>query len=386
MLPLPPLSRFPLGRVYAGHNFFPLADQFLLVPRQFAQAVFGAVRLCYDCKALQAQSESGVPAQTESLLRKVLLGEDGSDVEVPFGYYEFPVVIVRNKEGGVCEVLHQHKLACEMLRGSGLAAHPIVALTEDVDGKLASFGCMALMRRWHKQACVEMFPPFDLGTGSNPVAVGRGGDGTGVNSRNSDDGRRVDGEQRELSRGAAMTFEEATGRVEGIHGDLRELLGMMRVDVAPAQGRWSYFLAHHYPFHRANPLHPAERGPLDEVAVIEGYRLSRADFNKLALAFSCFLFDTIAALAERDHRGRGTSEPPRPGGAAVGGQEDVLVLRTTAAAEEGLQALVNCSLVESLHDVWALLLENKFEPPETVCHGPVGPCVERALLAETHDL
>ncbi|CAN0532717.1 unnamed protein product, partial [Ectocarpus sp. 12 AP-2014] len=34
MLPVPPLSRFPPTRVYAGHNFFPLSDQFLLSPRR----------------------------------------------------------------------------------------------------------------------------------------------------------------------------------------------------------------------------------------------------------------------------------------------------------------------------------------------------------------
>lgn len=44
MSSMPPLSRFPPTRVYAGHNFFPLADQFLLIPRQFAEALFGAVR------------------------------------------------------------------------------------------------------------------------------------------------------------------------------------------------------------------------------------------------------------------------------------------------------------------------------------------------------
>ena len=115
MLPLPPLSRFPPSRVYAGHNFFPLADQFLLVPRRYSESVFGAIKLCYDCEVLRAQRESEIPAQTETFLWMALRGDDGSAI-VPFGYYEFPVVIVRSNEGGVCEVLHPFKFACEVLR------------------------------------------------------------------------------------------------------------------------------------------------------------------------------------------------------------------------------------------------------------------------------
>lgn len=394
MLPLPPLSRFPPSRVYAGHNFFPLADQFLLMPRRFAQALFGAVRLCYDCEALQTQSESGVPAQTESLLRMVLRGEHGSDDSssvIPFAYYEFPVVIVRNNEGGVCDVLHPHKLSCEMLRVSGYSVVP-TASAEDEGDQLASFRCMAVMRRWYQQACVEMFPPLDLGTaGSNPAAAEGDPDGRGGGSRIMNDAGRLDVQRQrvaianrssERSGSDAPTFEEATRRVEGIHRDLSDLLGMMRVDVAPTEKRATYFLSHHYPFHRVNPLRRAERGPLDEVAVVEGYRLSEADFNRLVLSFSCFLSATTAALAERGHAGGGAaSAPPRQGGVPEGEEEDqdILVLKTTAAEDEGLQAVVNCSLVESLHDVWEAILENKFDPSETVCHGPIRPCFDRAL-------
>lgn len=380
MLPLPPLSQFSPSRVYAGHNFFPLADQFLLVPRRFAQTLFGAVRLCYDCKALQVQRESGVPAQTEGFLRMVLRGEDGSNDNIPFGYYEFPVVIVRSNEGGVCEVLHPLKIACELLRASGYMVDPL-ASTEDGDGQLGSFRCMALMGRWYRQACVEMFPPLIFGTGSDPIAAGRDGeDAAGMAGKKIDDGGGDDEEHLQRmaitdhrseppSRGEAMTFEEATRRVEGIHRDLSDLLGMMRVDVAPRQERWTYYLAHHYPFHQVNPLNRAERGPLDEVAIIEGYRLSEADFNRLVPALSCFLSDTAAAVAERGREGK---------------EENIVVLKTTAAEEERLQALVNCSTAESLHDVWMALLKDKFEPSETVCRGPIGPCLER-LLAETGD-
>lgn len=380
MLPSPPLSQFSPSRVYAGHNFFPLADQFLLVPRRFAQTLFEAARLCYDCKVLQAQSELGVTAQPESLLRMILRGEDGSDDIVPFGYYEFPVVIVRNNEGGVCEVLHPHKLACEIL---SVSSHH----------ELERFRCSTVMKRWYGQACVQMFPPLDLGTGYSPVAVERGGDGAGVAGRTFKDDGKTDvqrqsmaiadhrSEASEASRGetTAVTFEEATGRVEGIHRDLSDLLATMRVYVAPTHKRVPYFIAQTYPFHRADPLRPAEPGVLDEISIIEGYRLSEADLNRLLLAFSCFLSGT----AEQGHDGRGRAPKPpgQQGGiqAAEGGEEDTLVLKTTAPEEEGLIALVNCSLVEPLHDVWGALLENNFEPSEPVCHGPIGPCFERAL-------
>ena len=393
MLPLPPLSRFSPSRVYAGHNFFPLADQLLLVPRRFAQTVFEAIRLCYDCKALQAQSELGVPAQTESLLRMVLRGEDGSDDIVPFGYYEFPVVIVRSNEGGVCEVLHPHKISCEMLRAAGYMADP-TASTEVGDDQLGGFRCPAVMQRWYRQACVEMFPPLDLGTGY--------GDGAGESGRSFIDGERTDAELQRMaiadrlrsepssepSRDEVVTFEEATGRVEGIHQGLHDLLATMRVDVAPTHKPSSYFLAHHYPFHRVDPLRRAERGLLDEIAVIEGVRISKADINRLVLAFSCFLAG--ATTVERGHEVGGRApEPPGQGGAQQvddGDKDDIiLVLKTTAAEEEGLIASVNCSLVESLHDVWGVLLENKFEPSETICRGPIGPCLERAM-AEDRDL
>lgn len=421
MLPLPPLSQFSPSRVYAGHNFFPLADQFLLVPRRFAKALFEAVRLCYDCEALKAQSKSGVPAQTESLLYMVLRGEDGRDDSsssssgtIPFGYYEFPVVIVRNNEGGVCDVLHPHKLSCEMLRVSGYAAAPAASAASAGDGDdlLTDFRCMVVMRRWYQRACVEMFPPLDLGTVSSPAEFEkRDADGAGRARVASVEDGRFDAQRQRVAvanrrseptgGGELLTFEEATGRVDGIHRDLSDLLGMMRVDVAPAEELRTFFLAHHYPFHRVDPLRRAERGPLDEVAIVEGYRLSEADFSRLTLSFSCFLSATTAALAlalaERDRAGEGGAAsappgPPRQGGVAnLGGRggdsgddKDTLVLKTTAAEEEkeGLRAVVNCSLVESLHDVWGALLENKFDPSETVCHGPFRPCLERALAED----
>lgn len=447
MLPLPPLSRFPPTRVYAGHNFFPLADQFLLAPRRFAQSLFEAVSLCYDCQALEAHRESKVPAQTEGLLRVALRRGHGHGA-IPFGYYEFPVAIVRSNEGGVCEVLHPHKVACEMLRSSGLMG----PLTAAAGGGQPS-SCLDMMNRWHRQACVEMFPPHDYRTdgGSEATADGRDGENDKLVGGQPAGGRELrddgkggrEGEQRQpvptahrskaggeaapragAARGTAakktLSFEEATRRVEGVNGNLSDLLGAMRIHVSPTQERLEYYVAHHYPFHQVNPLRRPDRGPLDQIAVIEGYRLSQADFNRLALSFSCLLSDAAATAADgkQDGWSGGPGERRGPfdrfieegkreaaslssqvyddegmGGSGGGGggdgggnaediEEHVLVLETTADEEEGLQAAVNCSLIESLHDVWVSLLDNKFEPSEEICRGPAGPCLHTATPKE----
>lgn len=342
---------------------------------------------------------------------------------VPFGYYEFPVVIVRNNEGGVCEVLHPHKFACEMLRASGLMG-PLTT-TGDGGGKPPDvLACMDMMNRWYRQACAEMFPPLehnntrtgsDAVTGDEERSGSVGGNKEGYVIGGVDAGGRSKEKQRQrdttsggrgkttiresattpLATAAAteahiVSFQEATGLVKGIRRDLSDLLGTMTVHVTPKQDRREYFLAHHYPFHHAqtNPLN-RERGLLDQIAIIEGYSLSEADFNRLALAFSCFLSDTSSAGAGREAEegwgqqgGTLSSEEHevrkarKDGGS---GERDTLVLKTTAAEEGGLQAVVDCSLVESVHDVWISLLDNKFEPSQTVCRGPVEPCLERAI-------
>ncbi|CAM9776594.1 unnamed protein product [Ectocarpus sp. 12 AP-2014] len=434
MLPVPPLSRFPPTRVYAGHNFFPLSDQFLLSPRRFAQSIFGAVSLCYDCQALEAHRESKVPAQVEGLLRVALRRGHGHGA-VPFGYYEFPVAIVRSNEGGVCEVLHPHKLACEMLRASGLMG-PLTAAT----GGGQPSSCLDMMNRWHRQACVEMFPPHGYRTKGGPEATADGGEGKEARlvggepggGRELRDGGRGGGEDEQRQpvatvhrskdggeapwAGAAggtaaaktLSFEEATRRVEGVNGNLSDLLGAMRIHVSPTQERLEYYVAHHYPFHQVNPLRRPDRGPLDQIAVIEGYRLSQADFNRLALSFSCFLSDAAATADGKenasprgpaldrftDEEGKreaaSPSSQPYDDGEGTGGrggdvediEEHVLVLNTTADEKEGLQAAVNCSLIESLHDVWVSLLDNKFEPSEEICRGPAGPCLHTASPKE----
>lgn len=437
ILPLPPLSRFSPSRVYAGHNFFPLADQFLLMPRRFAQTVFEAVSLCYDCETLQAQRESMVPAQTESLLRVALRRNNSSGGIVPFGYYEFPVVIVRNNEGGVCEVLHPQKFTCEMLRASGLMS-PLTTTGDDGRKPLDHLACMNIMNRWHRQACAEMFPPLEHDSSTSDVvrrdqkrSGSAGGKVKGHAVGDADDGGRGQDKQRQrgdtdggpgetIVREAATThrttaatdahivsFEEATRLVKGIRRDLNDLLGTMRLHVAPKQDQRNYFLAHHYPFHQAqtNPL-DRERGLLDQIAIIEGYFLSEADFNRLAVAFSCLLSDAAGAgsgpgvgeegkewggnLSSESRRTEGEEgDGVREARAARGSEErdtNLVVLETTAAEEEDLQAVVDCSLVESLHDIWMSLLDTKFEPSETVCRGPAGPCLQRAIEESTRSI
>lgn len=409
MLPMPPLVRFPQTRVYAGHNFFPLADQFLLVPRRFAHTVFGAISLCFDCKALKAQQESKLQAQTESLLHTAMRQDN-----VPIGYYEFPVVIVRSNEGGVCKVLHPHKIECEMLRVSGLMGP---STTPEGGGGEASeaVSCADVMNRWYRQACIEMFPPLEQGAKSErseAVEVGGEMDSSGwirgeVGGRSNvvggvgDDVERGGDETRSeetpgpaaASAGAAngariVSFDEATRRVSGVQEDLRDLLGSMKVHANPKQSSLNYFVAHHYPFQRVNG------GPLDEVSIIEGNRLSEADFHGLALSFSCLLSnitndmretETDAVLLSPIHARvtRGVGHGDGPG--ADNAEDEMLVLKTTAPEEESLDALVDCSLVAPLHDVRISLLDHTFEPSETICRGYAGPCLDRAR-AEFGDL
>ncbi|CAM9160100.1 unnamed protein product, partial [Scytosiphon promiscuus] len=405
MLPMLPLGRFRPSRVYTGHNFFPLADQFLLVPRRFAKTVFGAVRMCFDCKSLQKQQESKIQAQTETLLHMALRQEG-----VPFGYYEFPTVIVRSNEGGVCGVLHPHKVECEMLRVAGLIGPS--ATSDSKEGALSTaISCTDIMNRWYRQACVEMFPPRESSSSetARPAAIGVGGDENGADlirgdigvrrGRNAvadiDDGIERGGDDTTRSRGglgpaatfagvadgvSTLSFDEATRRVDGIQDDLRDLLGGIKVHADPNESYLNYFVAHHYPFHLPND------GPLDEVNIIEGYRVSEVDFNRLALSFSCLLSDVTSKLREaetagglptsatHDHVQGGIGDGDESG--ADDADTNLLVLKTTAPAEEeGLEAFVNCSLAEPLPDVRISLLDNTFEPLETICRGFAQPCL-----------
>lgn len=420
MLPIPPISRFPTNRVTAGHNFFPLADQFLLMPRCFAATVFGTVSLCYACDTLKAQAESGIPAQTENFLRLVLR-RDG----VPFGFFEFPVVIVRNHEGGVCGVLHPYKLTCQMLHAGGL-----------ID---SATRCADVVNRWHRGACLEMFPPLPLGgdtsaqenvgaaRGSShgvpgPATGGHGNDGErndverldeseafvsnmvvsdahdeGKDSREENFGRRADeisairrkhGDDRGVklaSGNSVVSFDEATDRLDGMRRDLREMGEAIRVHVSPRENSFDFFGAHHYPFQKV------DGGPLDFIATIAGFRLSEADFNAIALAFACLLSDAGLGDGTAEEAEGGAKDPIRragektpgeeaaPGGSRSGGTKPSgrLVLKTTAEAGD-VHAIVNCTLVNPLHVVSIALLDKEFEPSEVVCRGRVEPCLSRA--------
>lgn len=472
---MPPLSRFPPTRVYAGHNFFPLADQFLLIPRQFAQAVFTAVNLCYNCGVLEAQVKSGIPAQTESFLRLAL-----QRAGVPFGYFEFPVVIVRSNEGGVCGVLHPHKLTCQMLQWAGLIG--LQAPADDGHGQVTTVPCTDTVNRWHRRACLEMFPPtydkyalytslpqggvgFDTSVGyDNPArsditvgsdthvaggssnrddgggsgrdgqkdnggendlqGVGRGDSGfssaDAVDEGNVVDGQFGDGRGQDKHNGrtsggssghvatppagaiAMVSFQEATGRLQDIRRSLRELRGAIKTYATPRKPRFTHFFAHHYPFHQTGG------GPHDEIAIIEGFRISESDFNRIARGLACLLSDIereeldpektycagdrlgdcdedpSRATIDRRTFDRGSSKDDSPdgeGGAAPihgDGARNMLTLRTIGAEGGGLD-VVNCSAVDSLRDVWISLLDHDFDPPESICRGSITPCLDRAM-------
>lgn len=525
MLPMQPLRDFSLSRVYAGHNFFPLADQFLLVPRKFAARLFGTVQLCYDCELLRKQTDSSIPAQTETLLRLAL-----HRAGIPLGYFEFPVVIVRGREGGVCGVLHPHKLTCRMLGTSGLlkmeteTRREQIGKGQKVEGEegegreggqaRSGFSCMEAMNHWHRRACQEMFPPlsdhrsgrFRLHPASDDwerVRQGEtddfseteghtrctecspdGPDGDcgflvgdecvsslSKNSGISDQTERVrecredsDNEMEVTGSGdhrahdvadgssgsghedamtgrssnsgmtdaGAMSFADASRRITGLHHELRDLLRAIRIHAMPEEISRSYLLAHHYPFHQV------DGGRLDEIAILEGFHVSEATFNRMALAFACLLLDTTqdggGTMDEGDkaefkegeeeaapsplphHRpGRYHHDPlvseaiaggaggstRRRGGGSIGfspvegargedggerapplqhREREALTLKVIGSGYDGdLQASVNCSLVHPLHDVWMTLLDQGFQPSETICRGPTGPCLSRAL-------
>lgn len=473
MLPMSPLSRFPPTRVYAGHNFFPLADQFLLIPRQFAHTVFTAVNLCYACDVLKVQTESGIPAQTESFLRLALLRAG-----VPFGYHEFPIVIVRSNEGGVCGVLHPHKLTCQMLQWAGL-----IEPQAPTDGRQTSgTPCTDAVNRWHRRACLEMFPPsydkgapstspqqgsarFDTavadvtsnrdGGGGGGAGAGAGGGRRGGKSEKDSGGENGlrgvdesdvgfdggaasiceggfavgefgDGRGQEKHRGrtsggssghgqvapdggtAVVSFAEATDRLEGVRRSLRELRGAIRTYAAPSEPRLPYFLAHHYPFHQT------DGGPHDQIAIIEGFRMSETDFNRIARGFACHLYDAEReesepeeeeeeeacageGLGDRDGSPSRTTgrhgkndenlledvfltgeERPASTRGGGGGARNMLRIRTVGTGDGGIYA-VNCSRVDSLQDIWVALLDQKFDPPESICRGPTEPCLDKAM-------
>lgn len=404
---MPPVSRFPPIRVTAGHNFFPIADQFLLVPRQFAPVVFGAVSLCYSCSVLKKQVEAGVPAQTESFLRLAM-----RQAGVPFGFYEFPIVIVRNNEGGVCSVLHAHNVVCQLLV-SGLLIDP------------AAVKCSTVMNRWHRNACREMFPPLfgndaDIQiTPETPKAARDGLNAPGAaNLSHVEDDRthharqgnhstvvvvgvpatRSPGESISETSPAAtdtaigdsgnqtltplvVSFEEATRRQEGILEDIRRLREAIKVRAMPIQDPSNFFIAHHYPFHQTNG------GPLDAISTIACFRLSQEDLNRIAVAFACSLSDVetgdvfkgesemieeLEPMSAKDAFDSDYRNPERDPLPLVLGKDDT---------EDGLRAKANCKLVEPLHDIWMkILLRNEFEPSEPVCRGPVMPCFQKAVL------
>lgn len=314
-------------------------------------------------------SESGIPAQTETLLHRTLRREG-----TPFGFFEFPIVIVRYKEGGVCSSLHPHKMTCEMLQGAGL-----------VDDET----CVVTVYDWYRRSCAEMFPPLDtlLLTPTAPpresaarldIFPRRGSYRVNGGAGNPKDGDRLNassggfhlGTVGDLANGVAesgasripmVSFQEATGRLEGVRHALRNLGRSIKVNANPRQDLSSFFVAHHYPFHEV------KGGSLDEIAVLAGFMLSESHFNRLGVSFACLL----------DNAGR---EPETPSQDSQGGPRQprttALVLDITEP-ERRQKATVNCSLVESMQDISLALLDHEFEPSETICRGYSRPCLDR---------
>lgn len=326
---------------------------------------------------LKAQFEAGVPAQTEKILRLAL-----RQAGIPFGFFEFPIVIVRHKEGGVCSSLHPYKMTCQMLDGAGL-----------IDGE----ACVRTVYAWFHRACAEMFPPLDT------LQVPRI-----TRTRTTTTTTTTPTTQLSTQAAALVTFEDATRKLEGVPGSLRDLSLSIKVAANPSRSVKPYFVAHHYPFNKVD-----DADSHDEIAVMAGFVLSMEDFNRLALALACAL-DAAAGGNGPESQGEteGFTDSSGIGAQASIRREDtplvsspppttinlsasptattttklppttitvdaaLLVLRTTAP-DDRLQAKVNCSLVDSLQGISLTLLDREFEPSETVCRGIVGPCLDR---------
>lgn len=115
----PPLSLFPADRVYVPAHYWPLADQFALVPRRFASSVFGAfdaLETASNCTDWQVPG-AGVP---ESAVYRRLVDED-----VPVQVYDgFIYVIARYFEGGACASLHlARSFACAIIAADPEQCH-----------------------------------------------------------------------------------------------------------------------------------------------------------------------------------------------------------------------------------------------------------------------
>lgn len=97
--PVPPLNALPNDRVYVPGHFWPLADQFAVVPRQHAPVFFSAVDSLHVNASDWLVPGAGVP---ESLLFWHLATH-----AVPIQLYDgFVYAIARYNEGANCATLH----------------------------------------------------------------------------------------------------------------------------------------------------------------------------------------------------------------------------------------------------------------------------------------
>ena len=107
-LPVAPAASFPPHHVYVSPSYWPLADQFALVPRRLAATYFNAARAAHLCVEdgprgdLQRRwllSRAGYPEQ--------LIWRHLHDYDVSVRFYPFAFVIVRFEDGGRCNTLHK---------------------------------------------------------------------------------------------------------------------------------------------------------------------------------------------------------------------------------------------------------------------------------------
>ncbi|KAJ1447939.1 hypothetical protein M885DRAFT_541002 [Pelagophyceae sp. CCMP2097] len=141
LAPVQPLRTFARDRVYVSGHFWPIGDQFAIVPAQFARVYFRAIESYYECRHRCDASPTPFYLQgtgaPESLLLRHL-----AESEVPAQLYDgFAYAIARHNEGANCLTLHLvHHHACVLLDGGG--------------------GCQKALFDVYRARCEREFPPW----------------------------------------------------------------------------------------------------------------------------------------------------------------------------------------------------------------------------------
>ena len=109
-------------------NYFPINDQFALLPRPLASAYFSAVHSFYDlpCADSYCLDSKGRYKYNECLLWKHL-----RDQHAPVVFYDFFVfTIVRVQEGAMCNLINPHFTMCGLIeRAAGFQNCAKILLT-----------------------------------------------------------------------------------------------------------------------------------------------------------------------------------------------------------------------------------------------------------------